>query len=100
MKQLVTALAIISAILATILAVLPKFNLAIYPAILALLAGGAAYYMSKKEGELQKIVPFTIYLSSIALCIVIFKFISTARTAVPNTTSAKDTPVKIKEEHQ
>jgi multisubunit Na+/H+ antiporter MnhC subunit len=97
MKQLLTVLAIISAISATILAVFPKFNIAVFPAILALASGYAALYLSKKENDLKKIVPFTLYLSGITLCLITFKFIWTFTTTPPqdvsNTAAVDETSV-------
>ena len=75
MKKLFTILALIASVLAIILAVLPVSNLAILPAIAALIFGIAAYYFSKRTGHVKKIIQFTFLLTSIALVIAIYKAI-------------------------
>lgn len=73
MKKIFTVLAIITSILAIILSILPVSNLAIIPAIAALIFGIVAFYLSKKTGQVKKIIQFTFLLTSTALVITIYK---------------------------
>ena len=75
MKRLFTILALTASILSIILAVLPVSNLAIIPAIAALLFGLTAFYLSKKSGQVKKIIQFTFLLTTIAVVISIYKSI-------------------------
>ncbi|WP_242203559.1 FUSC family protein [Aestuariivivens insulae] len=93
MKKLFTILAIITSILATLFAVLPISNLAIIPAIAALIFGLWAFYLSKKTGEVKKIIQFTFLLTIVALSITIFK-------AVFTTTEVAETKVLDTKETQ
>ncbi|MFH4968147.1 FUSC family protein [Gaetbulibacter sp. M240] len=95
MKKLFTILALIAAILAIILAVLPVSNLAVFPSIAALVFGSLAFYFSKKSGEVKKLVQFSFLLTTAALVLVIYKAIFT-ETEVSNTETldAKETQFK------
>lgn len=73
MKHVFIILGFIAALLATILSVLPISNLAIFPAIAALLFGAIAFYLSKKAGHVKKIIQFTFLLTIIALSITTYK---------------------------
>jgi membrane protein implicated in regulation of membrane protease activity len=84
MKQLFTILALIASFLAIILSVLPLSNLAIIPAIAALVFGFIAFYLSKKAGQVKKIIQFSFFLTIISLSIIIYK-------AVFNTTEVGNT---------
>jgi predicted membrane protein len=84
MKKAFTILAIIASFLAIILAVLPVSNLAIIPAIIALIFGLIAFYLSKKSGHVKKIIQFTLFLSIISISIVVYKALFTA-TEIGNT---------------
>ena len=75
MKKLFTILAIITSITAIIFSVLPISNLAIIPAIAALIFGLTAFYLSKKTGHVKKIIQFTFFLTIIALAITTYKSI-------------------------
>ncbi len=97
MKQLFTILALIAAILATIFAVLPISNLAIFPALAALIFGLLAFYLSKKTGKVKKIIQFTFLLTIISLSITTYKAIFT-ETAVGNTEELIDKEEASKEE--
>ena len=97
MKTIFTILAIIGAILAIIFSVLPISNLAFFPAILALIFGGIAFYLSKKTGHIKKIIPFTLLLTAIALIITIYKSIFT-KIEVTDTTKLDATETKLEEE--
>lgn len=77
MKQVFIILGFIAAILATILSVLPLSNLAIFPAIAALIFASIAFYLSKKAGNVKKIIQFTYLLTIIALSITIYKSVFT-----------------------
>ncbi|WP_298238805.1 FUSC family protein [uncultured Algibacter sp.] len=93
MQKLFTILALIASILAIILSVLPVSNLAIFPAIFALLSGIAAFYFSKKSGQIKKIIQFTFLLTAVALSITIYK-------AIFNTTEVADTQELIEKEKE
>ncbi|ALJ03708.1 hypothetical protein APS56_00440 [Pseudalgibacter alginicilyticus] len=84
MKQLSTIIAVIASIFAIVFSVLPISNLAILPAIIALVFGYIAYYLSKKTGQVKKIIQFTFFLTIISLSITIYKAIFT-NTEVGNT---------------
>ena len=97
MKKLFTILAIIASILAVILSVLPVSNLAIVPAIAALLFGLIAFYLSKKSGQVKKIIQFSFLLTIMALAITIYKAVFT-ETEVANTEILEATEIKLEEE--
>lgn len=84
MKKIFTILAIITSILAIILSVLPISNLAVFPAIAALIFGSAAFYLSKQAGKVKKIVQFTLLLTIASLSIITYKAIFN-KTEVGNT---------------
>ncbi|GAA3568357.1 FUSC family protein [Snuella lapsa] len=91
MKKATTILAIITSFLAIILSVLPVSNLAIFPAIAALVFGLIAFYFSKKSGHVKKIIQFTFLLTIIALSITIYKAIfTTIEVADTETLEAKE----------
>lgn len=97
MKKIFTILAIISSVLAIILSVLPLSNLAIIPSIMALVSGVIAFYLSKKTGEVKKIIQFTFLLTIMALSISIYKSIfHTAK--VNNIEALEKKEVQSKEE--
>lgn len=91
MKRVFTILALIAAILAIILAVLPVSNLAIFPAIGALIFGLLAFYLSKKTGRVKKIIQFTFLLTILALALTAYK-------AIFSTTEVGDTEALIEKE--
>ncbi len=98
MKKLFTILSIIAAFLAIILAVLPLSNLAFVPAILALVFGFIAFYLSKKAGgEIKKIIQFSFLLTIIALTLTIYKAVFT-KTEVANTEELQTTETKSEED--
>lgn len=97
MKKLFTILALIAALIAIIFSVLPISNLTVFPAVLALVFGLIAFYLSKKTGAVKKIIPFTFLLTIIALFITIYKAIFT-ETKVTNTENLEATETKLKEE--
>mgnify|MGYP000085433040 CR=1 FL=1 len=91
MKRLFTILAITASVLAIILSVLPVSNLAIIPAIFALICGLAAFYLSKKSGQAKKIIQFTFFLTIIALAITTYKSLfNTIEVANTETLEAKE----------
>lgn len=95
MKKLFTILALIAAILATIFAVLPISNLAIIPAIAALIFGSIAFYLSKQTGTVKKIIQFTFLLTIAALSLTIYKVIfTTTEVAETETLEAKETELE------
>src|SRR5690606_8141628 len=77
MKQVFIILGFIAAILATILSVLPLSNLAIFPAIAALIFASIAFYLTKKARNVKKIIQFTYLLTITALSITIYKSVFT-----------------------
>ena len=95
MQKLFIVLAFIAAILATIFAVLPISNLAVIPAILALILGSIAFYLSKKTGAVKKIIQFTFLLTIAALSVTIYKAIfTTTEVAETETLDAKETQLE------
>ncbi|WP_248723311.1 FUSC family protein [Seonamhaeicola sp. ML3] len=97
MKKLFTILAIITSVLAIILAVLPVFNLAIIPSIFALIFGLLAFYFSKKTGQVKKIIQFTFLLTTMALVLTIYKAIFNT-SEVADTTGLEATELQSEEE--
>tara|TARA_R110002049_G_scaffold309155_1_gene517713 strand:- start:30471 stop:30827 length:357 start_codon:yes stop_codon:yes gene_type:complete len=97
MKQLFTILAVIASFLAIILSVLPLSNLAVIPAIAALVFGFIAFYLSKKAGHVKKIIQFTFFLTIISLSITIYKAVFNA-TEVGDTEDLNTTEEASKEE--
>jgi predicted membrane protein len=93
MQKLFTILAIIASILAIVLSVLPVSNLAIFPVIFALISGLAAFYFSKKNGQVKNIIQFTFLLTAVALSITIYK-------AIFNTTEVADTQELVEKEEE
>lgn len=96
MKKLFTILALIASIFAVIFSVLPISNLAIFPAIAALIFGSLAYYLSKKAGHVKKIIPFTLLLTGAALVVTTYKSIFT-KTEVVNTEVIEAKETKLEE---
>lgn len=97
MKRLFTTLAIITSVLAVIFSVLPISNLAIFPGIAALIFGGIAFYLSKKLGEVKKIIQFTFLLTIIALSLTTYKAIF-VKTEVVNTELLDAKEIQLEEE--
>ncbi|MGC6430791.1 MAG: FUSC family protein [Jejuia sp.] len=97
MKQLFTILALISALLAIMFSVLPISNLAIFPALAALVFGLLAFYLSKKTGQVKKIIQFSFFLTIIALGITTYKAVFT-ETKVGNTEELVEKEEASKEE--
>lgn len=97
MKKVFTILAIIAAFLAIILSVLPVSNLAVIPSIAALVFGGLAFYLSKKTGQVKKIIQFTFFLTIAALAITTYKSIFT-ETEVTNTEVLEEKEIKSEAE--
>lgn len=97
MKKIFTILAIIASILAIIFSVLPISNLAVFPAASALVFGGIAFYLSKRAGEVKKIIQFTFLLTTCALAITTYKafFI---KTEVANTEILNEKEAQFEEE--
>ncbi|MDP5157564.1 MAG: FUSC family protein [Flaviramulus sp.] len=97
MKKLFTILALIAAILAIILSVLPISNLAFFPAIVSIIFGAVAYYLSKKTGEVKKVIQFIFLLTIMAMSITTYKAIFT-ETKVASTEALDATEIKLEEE--
>lgn len=96
MKQTFTILGIVCGFFALLLAVLPISNLAIFPAIFAFIFGGAAYYFSKKTGEVKKIIPFTILITMCALSLTTYKAFF-VKTEVVDTTILNEKEAQFEE---
>jgi len=73
MRILFIALALITAIISIILAVLPLEKIAIIPGIIALVFASIGFFLSKKVGT--KFIKFTLLLISIAFLIIVFKLV-------------------------
>jgi len=73
MKKACIVLGLTTAILATIFAILPISNLAIFPAMVAFLFGLIAFYLSKKSGQMNKIIQFTFLLTIVSLSLSAYK---------------------------
>lgn len=97
MKKIFTILGLIASIFAIIFAVLPISNLAIIPAVAALIFGLIAFYLSKKSGPVKKIIQFTFLLTIMALAITTYKSIFT-KTEVANTDAIEATESKLEEQ--
>lgn len=97
MKRTFTILAVIASAVTLLFAILPISNLAIFPGIAALIFGLLAFYLSKKAGEIKKIVPFTLFLTISALGITTYKaFFTKIEIANTEVLDAKET--KFEEE--
>ena len=77
MKKLLITLGFISAILATILAVTPLSNLAIFPIIAGFICGIVIVFLSKKEKQKPKTIQYIFLLVIISLSITIYKGVFT-----------------------
>ncbi len=73
MRKLLIVLGLIAAILAVVLSVLPLSNIAFIPAIVALILGFVAFYMSKGNRKSKKIIQLTFLLTIIALSLTTYK---------------------------
>lgn len=78
MKQVFTILGFVAALLTTILAVLPNSNIAIFSAIAAFIFSFIAFYLSKKAGNVKKIIQFSLLLTIIALSLTMYKALTKA----------------------
>jgi len=96
MKQIFTILAMIAAVISVILCVLPVSNLAIFPGTAALIFCTIAYYLSKKTGDVKKLIPFIFLLTVISLSISMYKAVFNT-SEVTNTQELKEKEVKSKE---
>ena len=97
MRKLFTILTIIASIIAILLSVLPVSNLSIFPCISALIFGILAYYFSKREGTVKKIIQFSFLLTIMALSITTYKAVFT-ETKVSSTKVLEETENKLEEE--
>ncbi|MEP3838492.1 MAG: FUSC family protein [Algibacter sp.] len=96
MKKVFTILALIASIFSVIFSVLPISNLAIFPAIAALIFGIIAFYLFKKSGQTKKIIQFTFLLTIVALAVTTYKAIFTT-TEIANTDAIEAKEVKLEE---
>ena len=97
MKKAFTIFALLAAALAIIMAVLPISNLAIIPAIVAIIFGVIAFYLSKKTAEPKKIIQFTFLLTFVALALSGYKAFFTT-TVVANTDIIDAKEIQFEEE--
>jgi len=97
MKTLFTILALIASVLAIIFSVLPLSNLAVIPAVAALVFGIIAFYLSKKAGHVKKIIQFSFLLTIMALGISTYKS-TFEETKVSDIESIKTTENKLEKE--
>ncbi|WP_211359301.1 FUSC family protein [Bizionia myxarmorum] len=75
MRILFIILSVISAVLAVILAVLPLSNLAFIPALLALIFGVLAFYLSNKQEKPKHTIKLAFLLTLIAISFSTYKAI-------------------------
>lgn len=73
MRQLLTILGIIAAILATVLSVTPLSKIAYLPSIAALIFGGIAFYLSRQKQYPKKTIQLIFLLTAISLTISTYK---------------------------
>jgi membrane protein implicated in regulation of membrane protease activity len=97
MKNFFTILAIIASVFAIIFSVLPISNLAIIPAGAALIFGLIAFYLSKKTGEVKKIIQFSFLLTIAALAIITYKSVFTT-TEIASTEIIEAKEIESEEE--
>jgi len=96
MKKLFTILGLIASVFALIFSVLPISNLAVFPAVAAIIFGLIAFYLSKKTGQVKKIIQFSFLLTIAALAVTTYKSIFTT-TEVVNIEAIKATETKLEE---
>ncbi|WP_372752625.1 FUSC family protein [Mariniflexile sp.] len=97
MKKLFTILALIASFIAILFSVLPISNLAIFPGLAALIFGGFAFYLSKKTGEVKKILHFAFLLTIMALLLTSYKAFFT-KTQVENIEVLEAKEIQFEEE--
>lgn len=97
MKKIFTILALISAILSVIMAVLPISNMAFFLIISALLFGSIAFSLSKKAGSTKKIIQFIFLLTVIALALSAYKAIF-PKTETTNTQKPKEVKESVEKD--
>lgn len=97
MKKTFTILAIIASTLTILVAILPVSNLAIFPAIAAIIFGSIAFYLSKKTGKPKKIIQFAFIMTFVALTLSGYKAFFTT-TTVANTDVIDAKEVQFEEE--
>ncbi|MGG5488027.1 FUSC family protein [Gaetbulibacter sp. PBL-D1] len=73
MRKFLVILGFIAAILAVVLAVTPLSNIALIPAIVALILGLAIFYLSKKQNQSKKVVQYIFILTIVSIGITTYK---------------------------
>ena len=73
MKKTTRVLATVFAIIAIILSVLPVYSIAVFPLIAAVICLVIAYVLSKKSGDVKKVIQFTLFLILISVGLIIYK---------------------------
>ncbi len=84
MRKLLIILALVAAIFAVILAVLPVSNLAFIPAMISLALGSISLILSKKQNQSKKVIQLAFILTIIAIALATYK-------AIFDTTEVGDT---------
>ena len=84
MRLICIVLSSIASIIAIVLAALPLYKLAFIPAIIALVFGLIAFYLSKKQNESKKMIQLIVLLTIIALALTTYKTVF-EKTEVGNT---------------
>ena len=82
MRKVFIIFGLLAAILAVLLSVIPLFNLAFVPAVLALIFGVIALYLSNKSGASKKIIHYIFLLTIISLVYATYKSIFSAPEVV------------------
>lgn len=92
MKKTTRILATVFAVIAIVLSVLPLYSIAVFPLIAAVLCLIIAYRLSKKSGDVNKIIQFTLFLVLISAGLIIYK------AGFNKTEQIKETPEMVEKE--
>lgn len=80
MKTIISILALISSILALILAILPTEKIAIIPAVIAFALALAALFLNKQGGK--KLIKFTFFVTIVALVLITYKSLFSSESKI------------------
>ena len=97
MRKLFVILALIAAVLAVILSVLPVSNLAFIPAIASLIFGGVAIYLANKQQKPKHTIKLAFLLTILALGLATYKSIYST-SEVGNTEELEQKEIQSEEE--
>ncbi|KAB1068666.1 FUSC family protein [Tamlana haliotis] len=100
MKKTSTIIAFISAVISVIIAVLPNSKFTFIPALAALIFGFIAFNLSKKTGEVKKIIQFSMLLALLALGLSTYKTFFTTPQAPQTEALEKQITDKSEEESE